>query len=244
MIPLTWNKGEELYIAAHAEVVKVEEVITDNLVENGDFEYPDVPDGEWNIFNSSEVGWGIEWYGGSETFDGYNRPEPKLEIHDAVVLNGVTAYSGDQYAELDTDWDGPGGGLNGEPASVKIYQNLMVDYGGYEDYLPPYTCDLNYAWRPRTGDSQMEVYWGGNLIASHADSGYEWHPEEISDLTLDGSAELAFIEIGTPDSLGMFLDAVSVVCSGYEVVQEETAWAGEEEFLGKNWATYFTYTVQ
>lgn len=48
------------------------------------------------------------------------RPEtPLLEIHDHAL--GFDAYSGDQYAELDTDWDGPHGSLNGEPASVKIY---------------------------------------------------------------------------------------------------------------------------
>jgi|Wag4MinimDraft_1082647.scaffolds.fasta_scaffold00364_4 hypothetical protein len=121
VIPLeNWEKGDELYIAAHAEVVKVDEVTTGNLVYNGDFEIPDIPYGEWNIFDSSVVGWGIEWYDGSETYNGYTRPEtPLLEIHDHAL--GFDAYSGDQYAELDTDWDGPHGSLNGEPASVKIY---------------------------------------------------------------------------------------------------------------------------
>lgn len=31
------------------------------------------------------------------------------------------ADEGDHYAELDTDWDSPGGAVNGEPDSVNIY---------------------------------------------------------------------------------------------------------------------------
>jgi len=37
---------------------------------------------------------------------------------------------------------------------------------------------------------------------------------------------------------------IDAVDACYLVEQEETAWAGEEDFPGKNWATYFTYTVQ
>jgi len=42
---------------------------------------------------------------------------------------------------------------------------------------------------------------------------------------------------------GYDLNAVVSLQDCVEVL-EETAWAGEDDFPGKNWATYFTYEVQ
>lgn len=168
-----------------------------NLVNNGDFETPEVTNSsKWQIFSSDDVpAWTVEWAGE------YGAPTPaNLELHEGVLK---PAYSGDQSVEMDTDWSS----ANGEPASVKIYQDIQTCVG------PTYT--LSYVWFPRPGhgDNAMEVYWGGTLVGNHSDStsGSDWNLELIPDLTATtDTTRLEFIETATPDSLGMFLDAVSV----------------------------------
>ena len=182
-----------------------------NLVVNGGFEEPVVTDpAKWDIFpdGTADLGWTVEWYGGSTSYGGYTRPDPSLqELHQGVM--GWLPYEGEQYAELDTDWYGPGHPQSGEPASVKIYQDIETCEGGI--------YELEYAWSPRPGhsDNGLKVYWGGVEIANHSGSGgsnTSWTLETHSDLLpIDGSTTLAFVETGNPDSLGMFLDNVSVL---------------------------------
>lgn len=171
-----------------------------NLVVNGDFELPEVTNSsKWQIFPSDEVpGWTVEWAG--------VYPEApataNLELHEGVLM---PAYDGDQSVEMDTDWSS----ANGEPASVKIYQDIETCAGG------EYT--LSYAWSPRPGhnDNAMKVYWGESLVGNHSGSASGWNLEIVTSLTASGAAtRLKFIETGNPDSLGMFLDAVSVEQSG------------------------------
>jgi len=171
---------------------------------NGGFESPVVVTTQgWDIYDSGTagLGWTVEWYDGSNSYGGQNRPEPAhLELHKSGTV--VSAYEGVQYAELDTDWDGPTGGLNGEPASVRIYQDLNT--------CPGVTYNLTYAWHPRNTGSMMKVYWNDVEVASHGGSPVSWTTESIL-VSQDGySARLEFVETGTADSLGMFLDDVSV----------------------------------
>jgi len=176
------------------------------LVANGGFEVPDIPDASWNIFPSgtTDLGWNVEWYGGSETFGLYTRPAiAQLEIHDAVVVPPVDAAEGYQYAELDTDWEGPGGSSNGEPASVKIYQDICT-YPGTE-----YT--LTFAWKARNDNSMMEAYWGGSQVdGTYSGPSAVWTLGSENVIANGVSTRLEFIETGTPDSFGMFLDDVGV----------------------------------
>jgi hypothetical protein len=225
----------DVYIAAHAVVVKE---TTTELVTNGGFEMPEVTAAQgWDIFDSPAGGWMVEWWGGSTSYGGQTRPDPAhLELHEGV--NGWLPYGGDQHAELDTDWDGPGGGLNNEPASVEISQTLTACPSGL------YT--LRYVWSPRPNhsDNALQVLWGGSVIDSHSGAGgsnTNWMLEEHEYLSgpSSGTVALAFRETGTADSLGMFLDSVSVVC-----FQEETAWANGTDFEQANWAMYFSYHVQ
>jgi len=179
---------------------------TDNLVVNGDFETPEVTNSsKWQIFPSNAVpGWTVEWAG---VYPG--APDPaNLELHEGVLMS---AYSGDQSVEMDTDWKS----ASGEPASVKIYQDIPTCVG------PTYT--LEYAWSPRPGhsDNEMEVYWGGALLDTHSGSTSGWTLETHSGLAPAGdTTRLEFIETANPDSLGMFLDAVSVEQVGECIVRE------------------------
>jgi len=59
----------------------------------------------------------------------------------------------------------------------------------------------------------MDVYWNGDLVKTHSGSGgsnTSWTTESFSVTSASTLTRLEFVETGTPDSLGMFLDAVSV----------------------------------
>jgi hypothetical protein len=176
---------------------------------NGGFETPTPTTSQgWDIYDSGTegLGWTVEWYDGSTSYGGQTRPEPAhLEIHTSGTI--VDAYVGDQYAELDTDWDGPGGGLNGEPASVKIYQVL--------DTCPDQEYTLTYAWRGRPGyTSALQVNFA-DYSTSHSGNSGEWNIVTVTATADDWTETLEFIETGPADSFGMFLDAVSVTkCDG------------------------------
>jgi hypothetical protein len=50
------------------------------------------------------------------------------ELQNVTALS-VSPYEGFQYAELDSDWDGPGGGLNGEAANMIMSQAIDTTAG-------------------------------------------------------------------------------------------------------------------
>ena len=215
-IPLNgWNAEDELYIAAHAVVVKA----SDELVANGSFELPTVA--RWAVFPTgySDLEWTVEPTDGS------------WDVKEGLELQRIwTPNSELQYAELDAY------------KPVKIYQNLST--------WPEGRCTLTYAWSPCPGVSEniMEVWWDGKRITTHSADGSSnantiWEVETYIGLVPNASSptHLMFVDVeqDIPHSYGMFLDSVSVVC-----VQEETAWADGFDFEGKNWATYFKYTVQ
>jgi hypothetical protein len=173
-------------------------------VVNGGFEEPVPATSQgWDIYDSGTegLGWTVEWYDGSTSYGGQTRPATAhLELHKSGTV--VSSYEGNQYAELDTDWDGPGGGLNGEPASVRIYQDL--------DTCPGASYTLHFAWAPRPGyTSQLEVYWDGDPLGPF-EGGSGWQQEEFPVSASGTSTQLEFVETGPSDSFGMFLDDVRV----------------------------------
>jgi len=185
---------------------------TQNLAINSSFETPIVTaTQEWDIYDSGTtgLGWAVEWYDGSTSYGGQTRPEPAhLELHRGVLGN---AYSGEQYAELDTDWDGPGGSLNNEPASVKIYQDIPT--------LPGQTYDIKFYFSPRPGhsDNILDFSWDGEVRDTVSADGTgntntSWVEYSYSFTAAGSLTRLEFIEKGAPDSLGAFLDEVSVKC--------------------------------
>jgi hypothetical protein len=219
-------------IAAAALALVAAPAAAQNLVVNGGFEEPVVTNGaRWDIYPSgtSGLGWTVEWFGGAGSYNGVTRPATaNLELHRGV--NGWLPYGGsEQYAELDSDWDGPGGGLNNEPASINISQDLTTQSGIYY---------VRYAYSPRPshGDSELEVYWGGELVNSH-DPGNpggntSWTTVELELPAAAGTTTLEFREVGTADSFGMFLDAVEVVFKEGCGQQEVALCAGQTMEVG------------
>lgn len=195
-----------LFVAAAVLVAVTPTLLAADTIGNGGFETPVVMhDKGWNVHDSGTADWTVGWWGGSPTYQGVSRPSPAhLELHRGV--NGWLSYQGAQHTELDSDWDGPAGNLTGEPASVSIYQDLATQNGQYV---------LRYAWSPRPNhpDNAMEVYWGGTLVAQHSAAGAAGTLWTFEELPLDAAAgvtQLEFREVGEPDSMGMFLDAVEV----------------------------------
>jgi hypothetical protein len=258
-VPLgEWPAGTKLYIAAHAVVEKSEcETLGGaELLTNGGFEEPVVATTQgWNIYSSPVEGWTVEWRGDqSNSYGSWTRPENAyLELHRTGVgeiPSTWTANSGSQYAELDTDWDGPGGSLNNEPASVTIWQDVETVEG--REY------DLSFAFSPRPNhaDNRLKVEWCGEEVADISASGAgksstDWNTYNYSLVGMGGTCRLQFTDMSNGDSYGTFLDDVSLIEEEYEeceVVDSQTAWAAVEPGKGRftqrgNWATYFTYEV-
>ncbi len=185
------------------------------LVMNGDFESPEVTDlvKKWGIFPSgtTDLEWLINW---REIWP--SAPKiANLEIQKSYytpVIAPVVPGDPDQYAELDTDWHGPGG-PSGEPASVAISQDIPTIIG------ETYRLSFDFSPRPYTDLEQ-------NHLKGFVDSA------ELFDISADGSGltdtlwnqysdnfvatssitNIKFTDYGTPDSLGTFLDNVSVRC--------------------------------
>jgi len=182
-----------------------------NLISNGSFENPEVThSAKWEIFPSGTPGlvWTVEWSGTQTSYNSRTRPTPALvEYHEGVL---GSAQEGDQYAELDSDWFGPSDSLNGEPALTKIYQNINTTVGA------KYKLHYYFSPRPNTGagenilsveidDVQVQAIGplaGGGLIV--------WS-EYIQEFTAtNASTKIEFIGGGTDNSLGIFLDDISV----------------------------------
>jgi uncharacterized repeat protein (TIGR01451 family) len=186
-----------------------------NLLKNPDFETPVVTTAQnWDIVPDETTGldWKVEWNGGSATFETVDRPETaKLELHKGV--NGWLPQTGAQYAELDADWFGPTNPLNNEPASVKISQEIAT--------IPGYEYKIDYHFSPRPGtaeaDNKLVTSWAGNVLDTHMATGggnTTWTKYTKTVEATSASAVLSFMDDGTPNSLGTFIDNVSVECVG------------------------------
>lgn len=187
------------------------ELTNENVLFDGSFETPEVTNGaQWDIFPSPVGGWQVAWRSDiPATFGPQNRPAiANLEFHEGVL---GAADQGDQYVELDTDWAGPNGSGDGEPASVTIYQDIATTPGA--------TYQWSYAFSPRPNtpgsDNRVEMRWGGvveddtgNVAGGGAIS---WSTRTGSVVATTTTTRIAFTDLGTANSLGSFVDDFSLV---------------------------------
>jgi len=163
----------------------------------------------WNVFTSPAGGWTVEWRSDiPASFGDQTRPAPKLELHRGVL---GAADEGNQYAELDTDWGGPGQPGEGEPASVTIYQDITT--------VPGRKYMIRYAFAPRpntpAADNRLEVRWGGLVVddtGTLAGGGgpIAWQEESVQVTATSTVTRVQFTDMGTANSLGSFLDDLRV----------------------------------
>lgn len=179
------------------------------LIENGSFEEPVVThNAGWDVFPSGTTGlaWLVEWV------SGIVGPNPALlEFHAGV--NSWNPDDGEQYAELDGDTEGPDGSTNGEEASTRISQIIPT--------VPGETYAVSFAFSPRPGEDENEnvlkVFWNGSeedeVSADGTSNGNtHWETYTYAFEADSWSTELAFEDAGVSNSLGTFIDNVSVMC--------------------------------
>jgi len=155
-----------------------------NLVVNGSFEDGVQGAGSWAVYNSIN-GW--------STISGSG-----IEVRNNVA---GAAYDGVNYVELDSN------------DNSAMRQTLGTDIGA--------SYNLSFAYSARTGvgaaSNPIEVLWNNtSLGVITADgtglSGNDWHIFNFA-VTGTGKDNLVFRAIGTNDSLGGSLDAVSVTAA-------------------------------
>lgn len=181
----------------------------ETLIPNSSFENPEVTaTQQWDIFDSPAGAWNVAWRSDiPATFGSQVRPDPAhLELHENVL---GTAFDGDQYTELDTDWGGPTGTGSGEPASVVIYQDVPTTPGS------AYRIKFAFAARPNTAanENRAEVRWGGNVVhdtgnVADPNSGIEWQEITVDVVATSTVTRLAFTDLGTANSSGSFIDGI------------------------------------
>jgi len=189
-------------------------------VQNFGFEAPVLPDGvTWDIFPNGYSGldWDVQWANDPLTFlDSGSilrtRPEPaNAEIQKSGLLTSTfNAYQGNQYAELDTDWDGPINTFSGEPANVTMSQFVNTINGA--------TYHITYAQACRDADNhvpcQIRYSCGATSGVTSVTPKNTWELQSFDCTATGPSTKISFTGEEAADSFGALID---------DVVMEETS---------------------
>ena len=174
------------------------------LIANGGFEEPIVDnDAGWNIFDSG-ISWLVQWLSPND-----DATDPaSLELHAGV--NGWLPSEGEQYAELDGDYEGPDGS-DGEPASTEISQIIETIPG------ETYTLRWDFSPRPNTVQSENDLLVKINGLEVDNNEGVggsqtDWTSQSYSVVATGDEAKIAFADDGPANSVGTFVDNVSLMC--------------------------------
>ncbi len=139
--------------------------------------------------------------------------DPSIKIHNSTPW---PAQNGRQYVELDSDFDGPSGRINNEKASTLVSQtipttagqtyNLTFYLGGHPGSIPD--------------DTKVAIYIDGSVLDDSfitqpelaTSSRVNWVQRNYKFTASDKETTIGFGDIGTPNTIGAFLDNVSVTC--------------------------------
>lgn len=178
-----------------------------NLLANASFEAPvvDTPQG-WDVFTQGTTGlaWLLSWVNPDD-----EAPTPaSLELHNGV--NGWVSSDGDQHAELDGDYEGPGG-ENGEAASVAISQEVPT--------IPGANYELRWDFSPRPNTSEVEnellVEVDNSEVANNQAAGgsdVDWQSFSHDFVADAGTTKIGFADAGRPNAQGTLLDNTGLYC--------------------------------
>jgi|GEM_PF-1346487 len=189
-----------------------------NLLDNGGFESPNVTTSQkWDIFasGSSPLDWFAAW---TETPANPAFEIANVEIQTNGIIAGWVAAEGDQWTELDSDWDGPTGSISGEKGQVTIYQIIPTIPG------ETYTIDFMFSPRPdqlNAAQNKVEVLANGTVIGSAgpkagngATTDWTAHQASFTATSSQFWTTVAFRDAGTPnDSFGTLIDNAVMTCS-------------------------------
>jgi hypothetical protein len=208
------------------------------LVVNGGFEDPVVPFQElnkgWTTFYGKNAtattceenleeecnggmlvpGWNVDWFDFVLDAQGHivaieggpGRVEIQRDLEGEPALGGISAYEGDQKAELDSHHRYQPHGKPTVSNNVAIYQTLPTCP------LTPY--ELNFAWKARTedeGDSTLLVVVNDTPLLTVGDFKEGWQEETYKFISSAEPGELlGFTSVGEANTLGAFVDGISV----------------------------------
>jgi hypothetical protein len=151
-----------------------------NIVVNGSFELPALSNPSWSLFDSIP-GWSLA-------------SGPYIEVQNHVAGN---PYDGNQFVELDST------------AESAIFQDLPT-LTGVQYYL-------SFAFSPRPGVpvNSMGVSWNGSSVTTVSATGTglldtSWTVYNFTVTASSTTTRLQFSGLGPSDSLGEYVDAVSV----------------------------------
>ncbi|MHA2042302.1 MAG: hypothetical protein ACW975_10600, partial [Candidatus Thorarchaeota archaeon] len=218
-IPLTWDIGDDVYIAAHAVVVSTTEKTTVCVVSEpgvdafGPFgQYYGLDDPNWGVSSPAVATW----------------VHPSWpSITDATWIS--TAY----YVE-----DPP----------ADSWRKFHA-----EAYLPEKGCYLTGSVVLATSDNAEEFYFNGDLVGTDGEvqgpftDDHEWNTiVEYPVMPVPGMNSMDFIVRNYPQAGGSETSNPTglIYKACFDSYREETAWGAGADFAGKNWATYFQYTIQ
>lgn len=165
------------------------EIGTERMV-NGGFETPVVTNTNlWDIFTSGFDNWVAK-----NLTNGLS----ELEVHRGYA--GWLPKEGEQFIELDGN------------ASSRIYQDIATVPGAI------YTLDYSFSARPEVPDNQLSVKVDSTVLPIEIGNGIAQVNTAWKDLTYTFTAtgtttRIGFENTDVSDSLGTFLDAVSVKCT-------------------------------
>ncbi|MFX0105536.1 MAG: hypothetical protein ACFE75_08600, partial [Candidatus Hodarchaeota archaeon] len=238
-IPLTWNMDDLIYIAAHAEVQGIIGYETPDLIAFKDA-----------LPNQVTMNVTYPYTGGPAYF-------PETTISGGTNLDGV--YEGwcvdtdnvistniDYTANVYSSYEELPIGLIEGSGNLDLV-NWIINQGFIGQ---PSTCGEVYTY----GDIQRAIW---TLVEDvQLDSGLgPWSQCKVDEILAAAQANGESFEPECGDSIAVILEPldcdqvaqVILIDVGLECIpiyQSETAWGDGYEFPGKNWATYFIYTVQ
>ena len=163
------------------------------LVSNGSFEQPSVPQLDFQLLPSIP-GWTLA--SGSQPGVGPRAGSPpSIELQNSTV---GPAFDGSQYVELDS-------------VSVSgIYQDINTTVG------QTYQLQFAFSPRPLVNDNRLNITWGGSLIDSLSANGVglsttDWTVYTYNLLATSSTTRLMFDNFNeNPDTVGTLVDAVSI----------------------------------
>ncbi len=192
-----------------------------NILANGSFEATDERSGivnaiplnllgttlpNWDVYNT------LPWTNILPTTSWYTELGGGIEVeYSGVVAN---AQDGNHYIELDS---------HGESSNTSMSQSVTLPAGDFT---------LSFWYMPRTesaGDNTVNVYWDNALMLTvdgSAPATWTQHSIALSNQSA-GAHEVTFAAAGTQNSLGGFIDTVTLTC-GAEDDTEDTG-GGDED---------------
>ena len=176
------TRTKSTYLALLAVLLSPMAVNAD-LIVNGGFEDPDISTGTFDVFGAI-TGWYVTTGAG-------------IEIQDNIA---GSPFEGDQFVELDSY------------SNSGMAQDVGTSSGLFYELVFAFSARPNVS----ATSNSIDIFWGGAFLDSITANGVglsdtSWTTYNYTVMATDDLSVLAFRATGTSDSLGGYLDGVSLV---------------------------------